>query len=271
MPRLSPRAEVLRALFARSGNRCAFPGCNAILVNERNQFVANVCHIEAAEEGGERFNPLQSNEDRRRYENLLLLCYPHHVETNEVDLYSVDRLQTIKAEHEQVFGQKPYKIDESLLHKVAFEMEQYWIQVEALHRLHVAESDLAMDIDANATFFEIADVARSIAKDLTAIQAYLKETDQIHTQAANLPPEQAAIEVKTRLSARAASGPNDFEMLYVGFTNTITLLNISLAQMELKYAEEHLKLNPADSAARQRLEQRKVEFARFARHAGHVD
>ena len=62
MPRLSPRAEVLRALFARSGNRCAFPGCNAVLVNERNQFVANVCHIEAAEEGGERFNPLQSDE-----------------------------------------------------------------------------------------------------------------------------------------------------------------------------------------------------------------
>ena len=60
-------------------------------------------------------------------------------------------------------------------------------------------------------------------------------------------------------------------MLYIGFTNTITLLNIALVQMELKYAEEYLKLNPADSAARKRLEQRMAEFARFARHAGHVD
>ena len=87
MPRLQPGIDVLRALFARSENRCAFPGCTALLVNEKNQFIAQVCHIEAAEGGGERFNARESDEQRRSYENLMLLCYAHHVETNDVSLY----------------------------------------------------------------------------------------------------------------------------------------------------------------------------------------
>jgi hypothetical protein len=136
MGRLSPKADVLRALFARSGNRCAFPGCTSSLINERNQFIAQVCHIEAAEEGGERFNPRQTDEERRQYENLLILCYPHHVETNDVDAYPAQMLLEIKATHEQNFEKNPFKIDESVLYKIALEMEQYWSRVAVLHRDH---------------------------------------------------------------------------------------------------------------------------------------
>ncbi|HSW04954.1 hypothetical protein [Aquabacterium sp.] len=60
-------------------------------------------------------------------------------------------------------------------------------------------------------------------------------------------------------------------MLYIGFTNTLGKLNIALVQMELKFLEEYLKLNPADASARQRLEHRKDDLASFARHAGHAD
>ncbi len=48
MARLAPKAEILRALFARSGNQCAFPGCTQPLINDKNKFIAQVCHIEAA-------------------------------------------------------------------------------------------------------------------------------------------------------------------------------------------------------------------------------
>ena len=34
---------------------------------------------------GERFNAEQSDEERRSYDNLLLLCYQHHIETDDVD------------------------------------------------------------------------------------------------------------------------------------------------------------------------------------------
>jgi hypothetical protein len=85
MTRLTPKSEVIRALFARSGNQCAFPGCAQLLVNHKNQLIGQVCHIEAATPGGERYNQRQTDEERRDYNNLLLLCYPHHVETNDVD------------------------------------------------------------------------------------------------------------------------------------------------------------------------------------------
>ena len=124
MSRLSSKTDVLRALFARSGNRCAFPGCTASLINEKNQFVAQVCHIEAAESGGERYNENQSDEERRGYDNLLILCYPHHVETNDVELYSTQVVKEMKANHEQKFDRNPFKIDESLLYKISEEKNQ---------------------------------------------------------------------------------------------------------------------------------------------------
>jgi len=257
MPRLAPRPEVLRALFARSGNRCSFPGCPTPLINEKHQFIAQVCHIEAAEDGGERFNRSQTDEQRRSYENLILLCYPHHVETDDVGLYSAERLREIKHEHEQVFGQKLFQIDESLLHKIASEMANYWAYVAQLHRDHHVASDLAIEIDATANYIQLADQASDLLSDLHRIQAYLIESDQLR---------QAAPE-----SERPVSGPNDFGILYIGLTNTITKLAVITTQMEIKYLEEFLKLNPADHAARTRLEARKAEFSESATSAGYVD
>jgi hypothetical protein len=91
--RLAPKLETLRRLFALSGNLCAFPGCDQILVNRDGVFVTEVCHIEAAETGGPRFNPAQTNEGCRAFENLMLLCHRHHVETDDIEAYPVERLK----------------------------------------------------------------------------------------------------------------------------------------------------------------------------------
>lgn len=94
--RLSPTKDVLRALFARSGNQCAFPDCEHELIDEDDNFVGQVCHIEAAAEGGERFNPNMTNEERRQASNLLLLCYKHHVKSNDTVKFTKEVLITIK-------------------------------------------------------------------------------------------------------------------------------------------------------------------------------
>lgn len=102
--RLTATPETLRELYLKSGNRCAFPGCNAPMLNEKGQFIGQMCHIEAASEGGERFNANQTNEQRRHVSNLLLMCYPHHVETNDVVAFPVERMRRIKEEHEKNFS-----------------------------------------------------------------------------------------------------------------------------------------------------------------------
>lgn len=102
--RLTPTKDVLRRLYLHSGNRCAFPNCADTMMDEDGTFVGEICHIEAAEEGGERFNPLQTNEQRRAFENLLLMCHRHHVKTDDVDAYPVPKLRELKRQHEAKYS-----------------------------------------------------------------------------------------------------------------------------------------------------------------------
>jgi hypothetical protein len=48
------------------------------MLNIEGTFIGQICHIEAAEEGGERFNLNTTNEQRRSAVNLMLMCYEHH-------------------------------------------------------------------------------------------------------------------------------------------------------------------------------------------------
>jgi len=66
--------------------------------------VGEICHIEAAEKKGARFNPQMTNEARRSIGNLILLCRNHHVIVDrDQKEYTVSKLKKIKKAHE-----KPY-------------------------------------------------------------------------------------------------------------------------------------------------------------------
>jgi hypothetical protein len=82
-------------------NRCAFPGCPHHIVDTNGHFIGEICHIEAANMDGERFNPNQTNEQRRHISNLLLMCPTHHTITNNVSIYDVAAMRKIKEEHER--------------------------------------------------------------------------------------------------------------------------------------------------------------------------
>jgi len=91
-------------LYALSGNQCAFPGCGVTFFKvDTNTKLSNICHIEAANQGGERYNPDSNDEYRRSYENLILLCPNHHKETNDTEKYTVDVLKGMKRCHEAKF------------------------------------------------------------------------------------------------------------------------------------------------------------------------
>src|SRR5690606_19205638 len=110
--RLTPTKETMNLLFAKSGNNCAFDGCHERLLDQRNRFIAELCHIKAAMPGGQRFDKKQSNDDRRKPDNLILLCRNHHKETDDVDEYPVKRLVEIKRKHEENFSGKPQELSE---------------------------------------------------------------------------------------------------------------------------------------------------------------
>lgn len=96
----------IKRLYAMSGNQCAFPGCTQFFLNnEDDTNISNICHIEAAEEGGERYNPNSDDEYRRSFENLILLCANHHNITNNTKKYTVEVLKKMKRDHETKFLQ----------------------------------------------------------------------------------------------------------------------------------------------------------------------
>lgn len=99
--RKEPTPNTKQRLFALSGNRCAFLNCPVQYVEiDRAKTMLQICHIEAAEEGGERWNSNSDAEERRSFENLILLCPNHHVETNDEKKFSVEILREIKSNHE---------------------------------------------------------------------------------------------------------------------------------------------------------------------------
>ena len=147
MARLPVKPTTLRALFARSGNVCAYPGCVHELVNAKNQFVAEVCHIEAAMPKGERYNTEQTDEQRRSFANLLILCHKHHVETDDVNEFSVDKLKEMKALHEAKNGKKAYKVDESVIFLLEAQMLKYWSALERVNQTEHSNPDMAVSVD----------------------------------------------------------------------------------------------------------------------------
>jgi hypothetical protein len=96
-----PSLTILKRLFALSGNQCAFPGCTASII-QGGTVIGHVCHIKGANARSARYDAQQNDSDRHAYDNLILLCSPHHkiIDSNSRD-YSVEQLQKMKLEHEQ--------------------------------------------------------------------------------------------------------------------------------------------------------------------------
>jgi len=104
--RLNPTPSTVKKLFAYSGNQCAIPDCAERLVDASGAMLGKIAHICAAEKGGPRFDPMMTNEGRRAFENLLLVCGKHHDIIDHqpnVKTYTADVLRKYKADHEDRF------------------------------------------------------------------------------------------------------------------------------------------------------------------------
>jgi hypothetical protein len=94
----------IKRLYALSRNSCAFPGCGVTFLNAKDDTnFSNICHIEDANENlhkSDRYNSKMTDDQRRDFKNLILLCPNHHIETNNTDTYTVEALREMKKNHE---------------------------------------------------------------------------------------------------------------------------------------------------------------------------
>jgi len=73
----TPNAHTKLRLFADSAGYCQNPACNRPLfidAGDKNIHIAEMAHVFAAADDGPRANPILTNAERGRFENLILLC-----------------------------------------------------------------------------------------------------------------------------------------------------------------------------------------------------
>jgi hypothetical protein len=93
-----------KLLFTLSGNQCASPDCiKTMIAKDEKSMIAKICHIAAASADGPRFNPSMTDDERRHFDNLIILCDECHTiidnKENESE-YPTKLLKKWKSEHE---------------------------------------------------------------------------------------------------------------------------------------------------------------------------
>jgi hypothetical protein len=239
----------LRALFARSGNRCAYPGCSSVLVDSENLFVGQICHIEAASPGGPRFNEKQADEQRHGASNLMLLCYPHHRRIDsDPTQFSVEMLLNMKGTHETQFFEHPFPVDPELLDAVLLETQEYWRRLKLIQELAAQVHEYPMQIDTSASHAEVVDELATVMAELKSLTSAIAARD-----------------------GDQSSGPTVWEASNIFMPNLLKLAALYLNQLDVLHLAAHLRLNPKDDASAARLEKAKAQLVRLSEESGYVD
>ncbi len=103
-------------LWAKSGNRCAFPNCPERLVQEQNEqddraTTGEIAHIYGRSAKGPRPAPQEFPRSHlNRYENLILLCPNHHKTIDrQPETYTVEALLKMKESHERWITERRHR------------------------------------------------------------------------------------------------------------------------------------------------------------------
>ncbi|RYZ78921.1 MAG: hypothetical protein EOP04_28770 [Proteobacteria bacterium] len=226
--------HIYRALLARSGNKCAYSGCTHPIVDERNQYVANLCHIESVAAKDQRYNPNLTEQEVNSYNNLMFMCLRHHIETNDEKAYPVVRMRQIKYAHEDNYVASPYHMDMSHVFALKFETEEYWKRVEQENAEDDHVPELKLEIDTRADYEELS-------QDVVATLSRLEEQIEI---------------------VRAGDEMKYWEIFNLGFPNYLTRIRLILDHMAIKYLEAFVQVHPNNMEAKARLDALREEFLR---------
>jgi hypothetical protein len=85
-------------------------------MGEDGILVGEIAHIEAAMPDGPRFRKEMTNEERRAFANLLLLCGVHHTKVDhKKNEWSVGRLTELKKKHEAIYTNVAEKLRSAIV------------------------------------------------------------------------------------------------------------------------------------------------------------
>ena len=96
-----------KLLWGRSGKKCAFEDCRNELIADETEtddesIIGDEAHIVAKSINGPRGESTLTEEERDKYDNLILLCRKHHkIIDDQFNFYTTSTLIEIKKKHEK--------------------------------------------------------------------------------------------------------------------------------------------------------------------------
>lgn len=273
MSRKPVNMNIVKSLLANSGNKCAFPGCNHIIVNEKHKLVGELCHIEAYSSKGARYNSNQSIDERNAYDNLVFMCHKHHNETHDLK-YTVEDLKKMKLEHESRYSENPYILDMSIFYKMMSQNTDYWNEVAYINEFENQLIEQKYEIDTKLSQVELIESIRSDLNYLENLTSMLQYSDR------NLGNEiidflnknmiNSTINIDKEKLLNKFSNRN-WEIHNIGVSNWMSSISVKLMQLEIKCMQNELLLNPSNRMLKHKIKELENQFKEMARTIGVAD
>lgn len=273
MARKSPSTDTLKLLYVRSGNECAFPDCDHPIFNDDGLYIAQLCHIKAANKGGQRFDQDQTEDERRAPQNLLFMCHRHHKETDNEEIYSVETLVEIKANHEAKYTEKGKEASKEMIRQVLFESNYFWKRQEAKT---FELQDLKIERDFEKEIFELFNELEDHIKRIENYCDLCAESDDSEKMRTDLEEllEIGGIDAEILKKIPYTQNPfvnRNWEMHNIGRPNFFSHISLCFNQLKLKTAEEILKNNPENQDLKDYIESLRIIFEEDYNNAYYVD
>lgn len=274
MGRIANTKEEIRSLFAKTGNQCAFPGCNHPLVEEDDTYVAQKCHIEAANFGGPRYNAAMTDEERRAISNLIVLCHRHHKVTDDEEKFTVDDMKKMKEDHEKLVSDNVFNLSDSALDAIIMEQEAFESDVLQKNEKWRKEFDLAMEA------FLLKNPLDHFQEMRDSIDKVEGLVDEVHKFLSTLPKDIAKflddIGYDSTDYRKVPCYKNPFynpfwEMLNIGMPNFRSAIEFHSKALLLHLQFQRLQSSPKDASIRESVDKLKEELADMASTLFHAD
>lgn len=123
-----PTLPTVKLLFALSCNHCAFSGCEEKLTDPSWAGVkAQMAHIRGRVPGAARYDPTMTDDERRHFDNIILLCPNHHtlVDKLQPEQHTVELLTQMKARAMEQCGGRRWASEAELDHIVVLALAAY--------------------------------------------------------------------------------------------------------------------------------------------------
>lgn len=112
------KQNIVKRLFSDTNGKCA--KCRNPIIRE-NTIIGEICHIEAFNKGGARYNALLKKDKINEYENLIVLCPSCHTVIDKLDnqiKYTVEYLNELKQGFSRINSKSEFIIDSEQIEQI---------------------------------------------------------------------------------------------------------------------------------------------------------